>query len=80
MDSVIEYLDGGEALDEFDMFGVTYVKLISDQEEEDNDNAESPDEKVPHCEVGISYLIPRVYMLLDSLGWESVATDGIATP
>lgn len=106
LNSVLEW-DGRE--DEYDMFGVTWVELVSkydegsgdgedsdDDEEEDDEDGEDEgdddgdgkeDEKtkkdeVSSTRVGISFLVPRVYAMLDLPGWHSFADPdgGVVTP
>jgi hypothetical protein len=48
---------------EFDTFGEAYVTLVSlDKSEGD-------------MSVGLSYLVPRVYSLLEAPGWDDFAVD-----
>jgi hypothetical protein len=98
LNSVLEW-DGRD--DEFDMFGVTFVELLSrydegggdedDSDEEEEDREEGDDEegdekaekdRVSTTRVGISFLVPRVYSMLDLPGWHSFADPdgGVVTP
>jgi hypothetical protein len=55
--------------EEFDAYGIGFVTLVSKHENEGRFN------------VGLSYLVPRVYTLLDACGWDNVApADGVACP
>jgi len=96
LESVISELDaqvekGGERdLGKFDMWGVTWVWLVSEQwegygdgsEEEDEDANDgdggegTEEEKVSTARVGISYLVPGAYELLDGPGWHSFVKPG----
>ena len=90
LDSIIK----SEEPFDFDMFGVMWVYLISKRDEypeddqeaegEGNDAAieEKEDDKVSYTSVGISYLIPRVYSLLNGPGWQNFADPdgGVAIP
>jgi len=95
VESVTQYLQEGKALDEFDMFGRTYVNLVSkydegsesdeeeeedetDDEEESDEEKKAPKDRLSYTRAGISYLVPRVYTLLDSSGWQRI--EGNTTP
>jgi len=96
LESVSVWLDEeGEAMDEPDMFGVSWVYLVSifdeyheppDEDdvggEEEKKEKKKPRDAVSLTGVGISYLVPRVYELLDAAGWTSFADPegGIVTP
>lgn len=105
LESVVDELDDlenkGKGMGQFDMWGVTWVRLVSKYwegkgdgaEDEDEDEDENDDEisegdegeekdDVSSTMVGISYLVPRAYELLDGPGWHSVAdgSGGVATP
>ena len=72
-----------EGLDpeEFDSFGESWVYLVS-KEDEGNGDYDAEDwiqeedgkrEKVWVTRVGLSYLVPRVFELLDGPGWHNFA-------
>lgn len=56
--------------EEFDVYGKGFVTLISEDRREGFFN------------VGLSYLVPRVYTLLDGCGWDNVCAgqDGVVCP
>ncbi|KAI8939244.1 hypothetical protein NX059_005070 [Plenodomus lindquistii] len=56
----------GPPAEEFDADGAGFVVLVSLDEEED------------YQHVGLSYLVPRIYTLLEGPGWENFACDGVA--
>ena len=58
----------GPPANEFDTSGEGFLTLVSLDEDEETQN------------VGLSYLVPRIYTLLDGPGWENFATDGVAIP
>ncbi|KAF2637835.1 hypothetical protein P280DRAFT_471995 [Massarina eburnea CBS 473.64] len=54
---------------EFDAYGRGFVGIMSVDEEEGD------------FDVGISYILPRTYVLLDGIGWDNVYdSDGAACP
>ena len=55
--------------EEFDANGRGFVTLISHDESEGN------------FSIGVSYLVPRAYTLLDECGWDNIVPeDGVACP
>ena len=56
--------------EEFDALGTAWVYLVSKNEDEDE------------TAIGLSYLIPRAYRILEDPGWEFVADEdgGIVLP
>lgn len=64
LDSVLE----GPPADEFDADGEGILTLVS------------TDEDQGYQAVGASYLVPRIYSLLEAPGWDDFATDGVAIP
>jgi hypothetical protein len=64
LDSILD----GPPADEFDADGAGFLTLVSLDEDEGDQN------------VGLSYLVPRIYTLLEGPGWENFATDGVAIP
>jgi hypothetical protein len=89
LDSVVKNDDP----EEFDMFGVMWVYLLSKRDEYPKDDEESMEQgdvagmetegqdKVSYTAVGISYLVPGVYSLLNGPGWQKFADPegGIVT-
>ena len=65
IDRTLEYI-AKHPDEEFDVWGYAWVYLISalDGGPEDEYDAHTP--------VGISYLIPRVYSLLQGPGWQNI--------
>ena len=60
-------LDGPQA-EEFDFDGDGVLTVVSlDEDEGDQD-------------VGLSYLVPRIYTLLEGAGWSNIVIDGVALP
>lgn len=51
----------GPSAEKFDADGFGYVTLVSLKKDEG------------HMSVGMSYLVPRVYALLESCGWDNFA-------
>lgn len=64
IESVLE----GPPAEEFDTDGSGFLALVSLDEDEG------------YQLVGASYLVPRIYSLLESPGWDDFAVDGVATP
>lgn|SRR5690242_15348967 len=64
LESVLE----GPPAEEFDADGEGFLALVSLDE----------DEGFQH--VGASFLVPRIYSLLEGPGWENFAVDGVAVP
>ncbi|PVI04320.1 hypothetical protein DM02DRAFT_669142 [Periconia macrospinosa] len=66
-------------LDEFDMFGLSWVYLVSQYDES---SEKQDDQEASYAMVGISYLVPRVYELLEGPGWHNFADPdgGVVTP
>lgn len=64
LESVLE----GPPAEEFDADGSGFLALVSLDEDEG------------YQLVGVSYLVPRIYSLLESLGWDGFAVDGVAVP
>ena len=64
----LELLLKGPPAEEFDASGAGFLTLVSLDEDEDSQL------------VGLSYLVPRIYALLEGPGWENIVEDGIATP
>lgn len=54
------FLSKNLPVEEFDAYGRGYVELVS------------ADENEGEMYVGVSYLVPRVYTLLDGCGWDLV--------
>lgn len=65
LDRTLEYI-AKQPNEEFDSGGYAWVYLISAQD------GGSVDEYDAHTLVGISYLIPRVYSLLQGPGWLNI--------
>jgi hypothetical protein len=58
----------GPAAEEFDFDGDGVLTIVSlDEDEGDQD-------------VGLSYLVPRIYTLLEGAGWSNIVIDGVALP
>jgi hypothetical protein len=64
----IELMLKGPPADEFDASGAGFLTLVSLDEDED------------YQMVGLSYLVPRIYTLLEGPGWENIVEDGVAIP
>jgi hypothetical protein len=60
----LETVLNGPPAEEFDVEGSGFVDLISYDAEEGSTS------------VGLSYLLPRVYALLENGGWELIKGDG----
>ncbi|OSS43557.1 hypothetical protein B5807_11748 [Epicoccum nigrum] len=64
VDSVLD----GPPAEEFDYDGDGVLTIVSlDEDEGDQD-------------VGLSYLVPRIYTLLEGAGWSNIVIDGVALP
>jgi hypothetical protein len=70
LDSIENAIQYAETPDEFDDMGTGFVCLVS------------KDEAEGETYIGLSYLIPRAYNLLNGLGWEFIADEdgGVALP
>lgn len=64
----LELMLKGPPAEEFDASRSLLLTLVSLDEDEDSQL------------VGLSYLVPRIYTLLEGPGWENIVEDGIATP
>lgn len=64
----LELMLKGPPADEFDASGAGFLTLVSLDEDED------------YQMVGLSYLVPRIYALLEGPGWENIVEDGVAIP
>ena len=64
----LELMLKGPPAEEFDASGAGFLTLVSLDEDEDT-----------QC-VGLSYLVPRIYTLLEGPGWENIVEDGVAIP
>lgn len=56
----VERVLGGPPAEEHDTWGSSWVDLVSRHDEEG------------HVSVGVSYLIPRAWSLLRSVGWNGI--------
>ncbi|KAF3000784.1 hypothetical protein E8E13_005467 [Curvularia kusanoi] len=64
----LELMLKGPPAEEFDAYGAGFLTLVSLDEDED------------YQDVGLSYLVPRIYALLAGPGWENIVVDGVAIP
>lgn len=67
VESVGVFLKNGRKEDEFDHLGISFVYLVSRKEEEG------------YTAIGMSYLMPRAFALIENLGWEDVAVPEAET-
>ncbi|KAF2795651.1 hypothetical protein K505DRAFT_416289 [Melanomma pulvis-pyrius CBS 109.77] len=66
---LLETVLDGPKPEDFDSIGTGFVELVS------------LDEREGETYVGLSYLVPRIYILLNGPGWENFAVkDGVAIP
>ena len=66
------YLEGvlkGPPPEEFDADAIGFVCLVSVNEKEGKSEGSQL--------VGLSYLIPRTYIILNGIGWWNIVTDGV---
>ena len=64
VDSVLD----GPPAEEFDFDGDGVLTIVS------------LDENEGYQDVGLSYLVPRIYTLLEGVGWSNIVIDGVALP
>lgn len=64
----LELMLNGPPAEEFDASGVGFLTLVSLDEDEDFQI------------VGLPYLVPRIYTLLEGPGWQNIVEYGVAIP
>jgi hypothetical protein len=64
----LEFILKGPPAEDFDASGAGFLTLVSLDEDQD------------YQMVGLSYLVPRIYTLLEWCNWDAIAVDGVAIP
>jgi hypothetical protein len=65
-DSLHDTLTEGAPPEKYDMYGSAWVYLVSARDGRSNDECQC------YTRIGITYLIPRAYSLLQGPGWTSI--------
>lgn len=59
-------LQNGPPAGEFDFYGAAWVYLVSEWDGDEEDEFEC------YTRIGVSYMLPRAYSLLQGPGWSSI--------